>query len=458
MALILLQPQFNTLRAHLFPGDGLEAAAILICGRAGLTRSRVCVRDFILVPYDECSERSNVRISWPGHRVEEAMDRAEVTDDSVILLHSHPGGFYGFSDVDEQSDARTVPALFQALPGGPHGSAIMTPDGAICARLYGCPGANPIGLRTTLIGEDITDLSPEGLLPVIAFSDSMRASLSRQTACVVGVSGTGSLVAEMLARLGIGQLILVDFDIVEEKNLNRIINSTKRDAQTKKMKVAMMAEAIRTYRSDIEIIEVEKTISDPMAIESASGADAMFSCVDSAEGRLFCDHIAQCALVPLIDVGVTIPTRLSPDGSRLIADVCGRIDYVRPDGPSLQDRKVVTPEALRREYLLRHAPEEAEEQLKEGYLKGIPDEAPSVISLNMRAASAAVNEWLSRLFRFRLDGNAPYARSLISLAAMEEDYFQEIAFENSPKPLLGRGLTEPLLGIPSLVSSQDEVA
>ncbi|MCB1467101.1 MAG: ThiF family adenylyltransferase [Rhizobiaceae bacterium] len=456
--LVLLEPQFDALRTHLFSGDGLEAAAILICGRAGSTRYRFCVRDLILVPYAECSNRSNVQISWPGRRIEEAIDRAEATGDSVFLIHSHPGGFYGFSEVDNQSDERTITALFQALPDGPHGSATMTPDGAICARLYTRPGARPLRLTTTLVGEDITELSPVGLQPVLAFSDAMRACLSRRTACVIGVSGTGSIVAEILARLGIGRLILIDFDIVEGKNLNRIVNSTADDALAKTLKVTMMAKAIRTYRSDIEIIEIDRPISEPGAIVAASTADVMFCCVDSSEGRLFCDHITQCALVPLIDVGVTIPTRLASEGGRLIADVCGRIDFVRPGGPSLQDRRVVTPEALRREYLLRHAPEEAEDQLKEGYLKGIPDEAPSVISLNMRAASAAVNEWLSRLFKFRLDGNWPYARTLFSLAAMDEDYFPESAFEHSPKPLLGRGLAEPLLGMPSLAELQDEAA
>jgi hypothetical protein len=41
---------------------------------------------------------------------------------------------------------------------------------------------------------------------------------------------------------------------------------------------------------------------------------------------------------------------------------------------------------------------------------------------------------------------------------MDEDYFPESAFEHSPKPLLGRGLAEPLLGMPSLAELQDEAA
>ena len=42
--------------------------------------------------------------------------------------------------------------------------------------------------------------------------------------------GTGSPVVEQLARLGIGRLVLVDPDRVEDKNLNRILNASREDA------------------------------------------------------------------------------------------------------------------------------------------------------------------------------------------------------------------------------------
>ena len=36
-------------------------------------------------------------LKWPGVAVEAAIDKAEPTGDSLILLHSHPGGFWLFS-------------------------------------------------------------------------------------------------------------------------------------------------------------------------------------------------------------------------------------------------------------------------------------------------------------------------------------------------------------------------
>lgn len=52
-------------------------------------------------------------------------------------------------------------------------------------------------------------------------SASMRQKLAQCSVAVAGLGGLGSNVAVMLARAGVGQLFLVDFDRVDESNLNR---------------------------------------------------------------------------------------------------------------------------------------------------------------------------------------------------------------------------------------------
>ena len=126
------------------------------------------------------------------------------------------------------------------------------------------------------------------------------------------------------------------------------------------------------------------------------------------------------------------------------------IDYVQPGGTTLGDRKVYTPETLRAEYLRRAAPESHAQEVEEGYIKGAVEEAPAVISLNMRAASACMNEFILRRYPFRIDPNRGYARTTFSLAAGEEDFYDEDSFEKRNNPLLGRGSREPLLGLPTL--------
>ncbi|QSO52784.1 ThiF family adenylyltransferase [Alicyclobacillus curvatus] len=62
---------------------------------------------------------------------------------------------------------------------------------------------------------------------------------------MVGVFGIGSPVTEMLYRLGVGHLVLVDGDKIEIKNVGRIYNSTMNNARSGEFKVHMMERAIK---------------------------------------------------------------------------------------------------------------------------------------------------------------------------------------------------------------------
>ncbi len=443
-------------KQHLFPGDDLEAAAILICTRTPGSRQRFLVRDIVFIPYAACKRREFDAITWPGEYLEQAIDIAESTTSVMILIHSHPGGLFGFSDADDESDRKVIPSLFHAF-GSLHGSAIMTPDGAIRARLYD-PSlqARAVDL-VTVAGDDLcywwndkADFNGPEDRPV-AFTSGMTAELGRLSASVIGASGTGSVTGEQLARLGFGRVFVIDYDHLEWKNLNRILNSKRADADTNRLKVEAFAEAVTAYRGEGVAIPVPASITTRDAVLAAAQSDVVFCCVDTLEARQIADLIAAAFLLPLFDVGVVIPVRKKGDAFAIaIADVCGRIDYIQPGGSTLQDRGVYTPESLRGEYLRKVVPDAYQQELDAGYLNGMVEEAPAVITLNMRAASSCVNEFISRAFPFRLESNRLYARTQFSLAACEEEYFAEDVFKRAPNRLLARGDTEPLLGLPAL--------
>jgi len=451
-SLTLTESQHEELRSMIFPGDGLESAAILICRYTGADRERLIVSQMLNVPDAACAVRRLDFINWPGDGIEGAIDLAEHHGDAIVLVHSHPGGWLEFSKVDDASDRATMPSLFAAIDadGFYHGSAIMTPDGAMKARVYDPTGEAKKISRVWRVGHSIIDIGAAAVDATMPFASQMTDSFGRQTACVIGVSGTGSLAVELLARKGIGHLILVDFDMIEHKNLNRIVNSTVADADANRSKTKMMAEAISRYAPNTKVTIIDKSIDERDAVIAASSADILFSCVDSMAGRSIAELISRWCVIPLIDLGVTIPTRRDSDGHPHVADVCGRIDYVRPDGPNLTDRGVVTAEGLRCEYLLENAPDAAEREIDAGYIKGVHEEAPSVMALNMRAVSDAVLEWIERQYPYRLDGSAGFARTLFSHAAGEIEFNSDDDFETGPINDLGRGLVEPLLGLPSL--------
>lgn len=448
--LTITNADHRKLRDHLFPGDGLEAAAILLCARTPGPRVRLLVKQVLLVPHSACKERRSDYLVWPGSAIEEAIDLAEADGLSLVLTHSHPGGLFGFSQHDDRSDMVTVPSLFQAL-GGLHGTAIMTPDGAMLARLYR-QDMSPISVESVMVaGDDLTWHWADKRFSSrpTAFTSEATQELGRLSACVIGVSGTGSLVAEQLARLGFGQVILIDFDKIEPRNLNRIVNSTLKDAKAQRSKVVAFAEAVTSYRGAGVALPVNASISAREAVLCASQADVMFSCVDTLDARQIADLLGASFLIPLFDVGVSIPTRRRMGGPA-IADVCGRIDYVHPGGPTLQERGVYDPASLRAEYLRRTAPDAHREEMQAGYLRGVTEEAPAVIALNMRAASACVMEFIARAYPFRHESNAAYARTRFSLAANEEEFFPVESFLTTASPQFARGDLEPLLGLPAL--------
>jgi proteasome lid subunit RPN8/RPN11 len=441
-------------KRHLFPGDGLEAAALLVCAHAPGPRVRLLVRNVIPVPHTVCVNRQRDAITWPGEYLEAAIDHAESEGLAIVLIHSHPGGLFAFSEADDQSDQRVLPCLFQAC-GDMHGAAIMTPDGAIRARLYGSEmRPHPVEL-ITVSGHDISYWweRDAGLLGAstrpVAFTSMMTKELTRLTAGVIGVSGTGSIVAEQVARLGFGHVCLIDFDSVERRNLNRILNATTKDAEDRRPKVEMFAAAIASHRGEAVAAPVAASVLTREAVLAASQCDVLFCCVDTLEARQVADLVAAAFLIPLIDVGVTISVRKAGAGVA-IADVCGRIDYVQPGRSTLGDRRVYTPESLRAEYLRKAAPDAHRQELEAGYIKGLIEEAPSVITLNMRASAAGVNEFIARAYPFRIEPNSLYARTTFSLAACEEEFTAEESFEISPNPALSRGALEPLLGLPAL--------
>lgn len=458
ITLILTGALHVQIQQHLLPADGLEAAAVLLCKRVrSEKRLKLLCIDAILVPYSQCT-RVRDHIEWPGKSLLEAVDLAEPDALSLVLIHSHPGGFYGFSQADMESDERIIPQVFANFEPADqsdvvHGSAIMVPDGAIKARIYDHKHQlTPIDL-VAVYGNDIRlfwhDDYQSSQRPT-AFSAHMTSELGRLTAAVVGYSGTGSIVAEQLARIGFEGLVVVDYDHVENRNLNRILNSKVKDASEGQLKVNVFRRAAATFRPDMHLKCVPTSVATREAVLAVAEADILFCCVDSEEGRFICDSIAAALMMPLFDVGVVIPTRRDKDSRLAILDIHGRVDYVQPGGSTLLDREVYTAASLRAEELAKRDPTAYTEQVKAGYMPGSLEQAPSVITVNMHAASIVTQELIARLYPYRLDGNTSCARTLFSLAEKEYEYFSETDFTTQKSPTLGVGLDEPLLGLPSL--------
>lgn len=449
----------DRLRRHLFPADGCEAMAIALCGqRLSANWQRLLVQEVYPVPYDQCEERRPDLVRWPVRFLLPLLEQANRRGLSVVKIHGHHVDYPRFSEPDNKSDR----ALFDCLPGWvdadvPHGSAIFLSDGRMLGRTFSLKHVEPTPIeRIVILDHNLRfcfsdDLYPDSIvLPEFtqrhaqAFGQKTVQLLGRLTAVVVGCSGTGSPTIEQLARLGVGRLILVDPDRIEEKNLNRIIHATAADIG--RFKVDVIADAVRAMGLGTEVVAIPRSLFDREVVQCVANSDVLFGCMDSAEGRRLLNRLATYYLLPYIDLGVKLVA--SADGQ--IEQVSGGVHFLQPGKSSLLSRKVISPEQVRAEGLRRRNPEEYASMRRERYIVGVDEDRPAVISVNLMVSSMAINELLARLHDFRTDGNAGFAEWRVSIS---HGIFHSRA-ESFPCPSLvhavGLGDVEPLLDDPEL--------
>lgn len=446
---------YEVLKAHLFPGDGLEAAALLLCGQhRGKDRTILTAAECFPIPYEACTERRADRLSWKTEAILPALERAAKRGYSIVKVHSHPTAFEAFSALDDDSDSRLFPSVYGWVDGVPHASAVMLPAGRMFgrtvderARFIPLDGVSVAGHDLQFWHREVQDLVEDfDTKNAQAFGSGTIAKLRGLTIAIIGCSGTGSIVAEVLARLGVGRLILIDPDIVKRKNLNRILNATLADADAKRSKVRVLKEAIEGFGLGTVVEVLESSLDTPAAIRAVAEADIVFGCMDTIEGRHVLNRLATFYAIPYFDLGV----RLIADGKGGVSHVCGTVHYLQPGGSSLLSRGLYTLDQLQAEALRRTNPEEYASRLKDGYIGGVQEERPAVISVNMQVSSLGVNEFLARLHPYRQYDNADFAIHRVSLE--QGAFFHER--ESEPCKVLsrwiGRGDVSPLLDMPSL--------
>lgn len=461
VTLTLNADQHAGLRAHLFPGDGCESAAIILCGyRAGDRKHRLVAREIHPIPYEQCSTRTPLRVTWPTDVIAPWLDYAETRGLTVVKVHSHPGGDERFSDIDDDSDGKLMPAIRGWFDHDQyHASVVMLPDGRMFGRYVTETDGFQALTHINIAGDDLVFWYAGGHdknTPDFAashaqvFGDGTFERLRRLSVAVIGCSGTGSPVVEQLARLGVGELVIVDDDVLETRNINRILNATMDDVRAKRRKVDVLGEAVQRMETGTRIVPLAANLWSPEAVTAVAQCDLVFGCMDTVDGRFLLNAIATYYQIPYIDLGVRIAA--VPDGPQKgkILAVCGSIHYLKPGGSSLISRGLFTMDDVRTAGLARTDPEAHSQQLREGYVSGVEVHRPAVITLNMLLAAFGVNEFLARLHPYRDEANHAYDHIQVNLGDMETIHASEPNVCPIFKGDVGKGDVTPLLDFPEL--------
>ena len=325
---ILREALHNLLADHLLKGfrlGGLQEEACLALWRQGdgFNRYTGILGEVVLPTNGDRDLHGNVTVQ--GRYLNRVLDSALKSEAGVAVLHSHPGhGWQALSSMDDDTE-RNIIAPFVRETGLPLLGLTMGSDGVWSARFWRKSGRGSIkpvqctDVRRTGMCHTKADWPPDAYSPYIRRSSLVRTvdswgieaqtRLARTHVCVVGAGSVGSIVLECLARTGFEEITIIDPDLVEVKNLDRLIYADRHCLGLQKSEVAA------TYLSGVStagrpvIRPVALSIRTERAYQLAADADVIVCCVDNAEAREVLNHVAYANCIPLIDGGVLVESR-----------------------------------------------------------------------------------------------------------------------------------------------------
>ncbi len=162
------------------------------------------------------------------------------------------------------------------------------------------------------------------------YGSEAQNRLHNSCVTIIGCGGTGSAVAHILARAGVRKFILIDFDRLEDSNLEKLHGSMVKHLAEKPIpfKVSIIKDLILSINPCAEVMAIVGNILQDLPKNYAVGSDLICCCTDSTHSRVAAGEIAYRYLVPVIDIGVQLEGN---DVGKLIAEIVQFTMY----GPSL---------------------------------------------------------------------------------------------------------------------------
>lgn len=404
---------WHELCGHLFPGDGGEHGAVLLCGVASTPhRTRLLVRDVIpaqdgvdYVP----GERGHRHLT--GHFVTHQVRRAKDAGLVYLAVHNHGGTTsVSFSRPDLMSHERGYPTL-RNLTGMPVGALVVATE-AIAGDIWLPDGQRADLVRTIVAGQSRKAITAH---PSIT-RENVEARYARQarifglagqsllgdlTVGVVGSGGIGMLLVEYLARLGVGHLIVIDPDRVDRTNLPRLTGATRLDAMEYTRADTRVDLALRRFAAPkirvarriarranrrIDFVGVQGDVADERVARRITDCDFLFLAADTMLARNVVNQIAYQYLIPTLQVGSKVV--IEPSTGELL-DVFGVVRTLGTGRGCLHCNGLI--DALR---LAEESLGDAEQVRNQRYVDDPGVTAPSVVTVNAMAAGWASNDFL----------------------------------------------------------------
>ena len=407
------------LKGYFYPDreDSLERFAVVFLSLSKSRRMRTLVPAKLLLPEDEDYERrSNTGLKIKDEFVHKYWKFCEKNHYFPMTVHSHPfqeGRSNFFSGIDDTSDRRQLEFFGPMLSNGFYVTGVMNRVGILTCRFFeiGFPDRpqRPFDevfycdfpLRKEFPAQITKDSSEikNGIYDrqVRAFGKEGQELMGKMRACLAGVGGLGSVLVEILARLGVSDFTLIDHDIAESTNLNRFTGMYQSDVERKMAKVKIARRLIRKINPSAKVRFIETEVYSPGAVDVMKQADIIFLSTDNVTSRYFVNQFCIQYLVPCISMGSVIEYNKRLEK---ITAILGEVVLMVP-GASREKFCLVCSGAINTDLLkLENAPDNLTERLR-GYIRGDEEPAPAVRYLNGLVANLAVAEFHNLVCGFK---------------------------------------------------------
>ncbi|MBC8310580.1 MAG: ThiF family adenylyltransferase [Planctomycetes bacterium] len=139
---------------------------------------------------------------------------------------------------------------------------------------------------------------------VEGIGDGGQDAICNSTVAIVGVGALGCMSATMLARAGVGHIVLIDRDIVEKTNLQRQVLFTEDDAKTQQPKATAAKAHLTSVNSEIKITAHVEDLTSKNITRLLEGVDVIVDGLDNFNTRYLLNDFSIKTSVPFMFAGV----------------------------------------------------------------------------------------------------------------------------------------------------------
>lgn len=406
----LLSEYFNS---H---AKGHERAAIVLFKRLNITVDGLSESDrYIAVavhPFNDfwVTGSSSSHIAFKTQPLREFFRQCEEASLVFGFAHNHPTGFPDFSEIDDLNELALLEAISNRNGRNVSFVSLLWTQGIWRARVRsGNAPKMAVTARHVLVtdrplrvfrGSAVGPKNDAYARQAAAFGIPFVHTLQSLRVAVIGAGGTGSPMATLLARSGIGELVIIDPDKLEESNLNRVRGAKRSDVG--KNKAEILGDYIASLGLDTSVAALSSYVDSPEGVDALASSDVIFGCTDDQIGREILNTTTYAYVQPYIDVGLGGQVVQDANGRPYLRYHHGRVSTILPEtGECLVCQGVLTEQWIRRDYALRENPNLSDAQARERYLEGGAEQAPGVGPFTSAIADFGVATLFDLIVPFR---------------------------------------------------------